>query len=165
MLPFATWIAGLELDVGWADNGNTTNPVPGTANTTVTAILPPVGTMKENWDGSVRGRLGFLTAPDTLVFAAGGLALQQVELSANCAGCGTTAFCLTPQSESYEKTMSGWTVGGGVRTQSLGRLARPRRVSLCRFRGLRTTNFPAVLLPRGDCDQRFTAHFGLAYKF
>lgn len=48
------WIAGLELDAGWANNSSTVNPVPGTSNAAIVGVNPPVGTVKENWDGTVR---------------------------------------------------------------------------------------------------------------
>ncbi|MSO66402.1 MAG: porin family protein, partial [Pseudolabrys sp.] len=117
------WIAGIEADIGWADNKKSANPAPGT-NVLVYGVLPPIlpiGTVKQDWDGSVRGRLGTLIYPDTLLFATGGLAIQRVKLSASCAVSNPAVdFCFTPQNESYTKTMTGWTVGGGVEQKLWG---------------------------------------------
>lgn len=165
------WIVGLEVDAGWAQNSDVVNPVPGTNDAAVLGKNPPVGTVKENWDGSVRGRLGTLITPDTLLFVAGGLALQQVELSASCAGGGAAGFCLTPLSQSNDMTMPGWTVGGGVEHQVWGHWLARIEYRYADFGTFTQPFFP----PCGAfCDQRFTANvrvrtemlnLGLAYKF
>jgi outer membrane immunogenic protein len=168
------WIVGLELDAGWANNRSTVNPVPGTGSAAFVGINPPVGTVKENWDGSLRGRLGTLITPDTLIFVAGGLALQQVELSANCAGGGLVGFCLTPQSQSNDKTMPGWTVGGGADYKIGSNWIARLEYRYADFGTFAQQFFPPCFVAGAVCDQRFTANvhvktqmlnLGLAYRF
>ncbi|WP_244625992.1 outer membrane protein [Bradyrhizobium betae] len=112
-----SWVAGVEADFGWADNKKTTSPVPGTAGLFFGTPLVglPSGTVKETWDGSLRGRLGYLIGPATLVYGSGGVAWHRIELNANCAPVPGNSFCFnTPHNETYASTRVGWTVGGGV---------------------------------------------------
>ena len=90
-----SWVAGVEADFGWADNSKTASPLPGTAGLFFGDPLVglPTGSVKETWDGSVRGRLGYLVAPATLVYGTGGVAWQRLELNANCTVVPGNAFC------------------------------------------------------------------------
>ncbi len=130
--------------------------------------------MKEDWDGSVRARLGTLVTPDTLVFATGGFAVQNLVVSATCAGGGGAAFCLTPQSESHEKLMTGWTVGGGLERRIWGNWLARVEYRFAEFGTFHQQFFPPCFVAGFICDQRFTAHVtvitqtanvGLAFKF
>jgi outer membrane immunogenic protein len=169
------WIAGVEFDVGWADNHATANPAPGTAVINgAPALNPPSVTVSEDWDASLRGRLGALVTPDTLVFVTGGFALQNVTLSATCAGGGVVAFCLTPQSESHTRVMQGWTVGGGIERRIWGNWLARVEYRYADFGTFDRQFFPPCVLPGGICDQQFTGHakvttqtanVGLALKF
>ena len=166
-----TWIAGIEADIGWANNSKTANPLPGTNNTAAPLGLP-IGTVKETWDGSLRGRLGYLVTPDTLLYGTGGVAWQHVRLSAYCPTNGAVVFfCFLPQNESHSKTMTGWTVGGGLEMKVWGNwLARIdyRYADFGTFDQVFFTANPPFF------DDRFTAHVkvqthtvtvGLAYLF
>jgi outer membrane immunogenic protein len=82
----STWIAGLEAEIGWADNRNTNGPIPGT--TLSGGILPSItngdtASVNLSWDASVRARAGALVQPNTLLFATAGLALQVLPCSAS----------------------------------------------------------------------------------
>jgi outer membrane immunogenic protein len=77
-----------------------------------------VGTVKESWDGSLRGRLGWLVTPSTLVYGTGGLAYGGVSGSymytASETGC---IVCSTVTGGgSWSTTRTGATGGGGVET-------------------------------------------------
>ncbi|MGE6036674.1 outer membrane protein, partial [Klebsiella pneumoniae] len=78
-----------------ADNKKTANPIPGTAGLFFGAPLLglPSGSVRETWDGSLRGRLGYLVAPTILVYGTGGVAWQRLELSASCSVVPGNPFC------------------------------------------------------------------------
>ncbi|BAM93115.1 putative outer-membrane immunogenic protein [Bradyrhizobium oligotrophicum S58] len=171
-----TWVAGLEGDFGWADNNKTASPLPGTAGlffgTPMVGL--PAGSVKDSWDGSVRARLGYLVAPDTLVYGSGGVAWQRVELNANCALVPGNAFCFgNPHNETFGSTRVGWTAGGGIEHMIGGHWIVRADYRYADF-GTWTQTF---FIPGGvgpGFDDRFTAHvttrthtatIGLAYKF
>jgi outer membrane immunogenic protein len=72
-------VLGVEGDAGWIANSNW------------------------NWEASVRGRLGFLMKPATLLYATGGVAFAQVH----------------PDSVALWSTKTGYAVGGGIETGAL----------------------------------------------
>jgi len=170
-----TWLIGIEADYGWANNSKT-GTVPGTIGTILggTVTNPPTGTAKETWDASVRGRLGMLVTPDTLLFGTAGPAWQRVQLSASCIVTGSgTDFCSLTHNESDSKTLLGWTVGGGVEHKILDRWfvrVDYRYSDYGTYKQLFFNAFSVAPL----FDDRFTAHVkvqtqtagvGLAYKF
>jgi outer membrane immunogenic protein len=180
-LPSA-WIVGVEADIGWANNTRTQTPVPGTAGifgsgcagtgTTTPCTGLPTAAVNETWDGSARGRLGMLVTPDTLLFGTAGVAWQRAEIAATCPGfVGIAPFCLVPRTESAAKTMTGWTVGGGLEQRMWSNwLARIdyRYAEFGTFSQLFFNTFGPGF------DERFTGNvkvrthtlnFGLAYKF
>jgi outer membrane immunogenic protein len=64
-------------------------------------------------DASVRLRAGFLVTPDVLVYGTGGVAFQNLKVSASCTAA-TSPACTDDLSTSFSKWLPGWTVGGGV---------------------------------------------------
>jgi outer membrane immunogenic protein len=71
---------------------------------------------RTDWLATVRGRIGFLAMPQTLLFATGGLAVGEIKASTNIipsggSSCATNAFCSNGRTSS---TRAGWTVGAGV---------------------------------------------------
>lgn len=113
----SAWLVGLEADIAWGDSSKTVVGIPGTI-----PAGPPLAatgdsaTVKEKWDGSLRARVGFLAAPTWLIYATGGVAWQQVDLTASCTGVISASVCGAglSTSETYSTTKAGWTVGGGV---------------------------------------------------
>ena len=88
------FVYGIEADWNWVDasgSGPATNWTGGVFNT------------KLSWLATVRGRVGVLIAPPTLVYATGGYAAGRVENDTN-------VFL----GYSDHSTRSGWTAGGGV---------------------------------------------------
>lgn len=112
------WVSGVEGYGGYANNKKTLNPIPGSPFVIGGLALTnnPSATVKETWDAGVRARLGYLVTPSTLVYATGGAAWQRVELQSSCPAFGAgTDFCFINEGEpKASKTMTGWTVGGGV---------------------------------------------------
>jgi len=171
-----SWVVGVEADFGWADNSKAANPLPGTAGVMFGAPLVglPAGSVKETWDGSVRGRLGYLVAPTTLIYGTGGVAWQRLELNASCTVVPGNSFCFgNPHNETLGSTRVGWTVGGGVE-QMIGRNWLVRvDYRYADFGTLTHTFFTAGGVGVGF-DDRFdarvkvrthTATVGLAYRF
>lgn len=168
-----SWVAGVEADFGWADNKKTVNPIPGTAGLFFGTPLVglPTGTVKETWDGSLRGRLGYLVGPSTLVYGSGGVAWQHLEVNANCTLVPGNGFCFgRAYNETYASTRVGWTLGGGVE-HVIGSNWLARVDYRYADFGTWTQTFFA---PGIGFDDRFTAHvtsrthtatLGLAYKF
>jgi len=112
-----SWLVGLEGDIAWADLSKLNGGFPGLCSPgtgTPCTSLDQI-TVKEGWDGSIRGRVGFLVTPTWLVYGTGGAAWQQVSINAACNGTGSNnSFCGIVITNSSSTVRSGWTVGGGV---------------------------------------------------
>lgn len=171
-----SWIAGVEADFGWADNKKTMNPIPGTTGLFFGAPLIglPSGSVRETWDGSLRGRLGYLVAPSILVYGTGGVAWQHLELNASCTVVPGNSFCFgASHNETLPSTRVGWTVGGGVEHMIGGHWLARVDYRFADF-GTWTQTFFATGGTGIGFDDRFTAHVrarthtatvGLAYRF
>ena len=113
-------ILSVEADAAWGRNKVTVAGIPGTygsggqgAGLGATAF--DTATVSLSWDGSLRARIGVLVNPEWLIYATAGLALQQVDVTATCNGSGfNSSWCVAVRSETYSKTLTGWTVGGGI---------------------------------------------------
>lgn len=110
---FGNWITGVEGDLGGGNSEDTLNGFPG-----LNINFPPTPTdtssVKLKWDGSIRGRLGYLIMPTVLVYATGGWAFQNINSAASCTT--NTGWCngVNVQSTSINQTLNGWTIGGGM---------------------------------------------------
>jgi outer membrane immunogenic protein len=120
----ARWVVGIETDFSASAIG-------GKAFSGTSILTGPIvtgsTTAKQDaaWYGTVRGRLGWLAAPNVMVFGTGGLAYGRTTQSATfdvntaffTAGGGFTFSCPgagTCMSGSSATTQVGWTAGGGV---------------------------------------------------
>ena len=174
------WIAGVETDVGWANNNKNAVPMPGTAGIngagcagTCTGL--PTSSVKETWDGSARGRLGTLITPNTLLFGTAGAALQSIELAASCGPTGAgTQSCSMIHNESYTKTKVGWTIGGGIEQDLANNWVSRVDYRYSDFGTFRQQLFNFFVPVPGGTDDRMTANvkvrthtlnFGFAHKF
>ena len=112
------WVVGVEGDINW-QKGETSNaqntPPPWLGYEQFT------GSQKQGADGSIRGRLGFLVTPWTLLYATGGLAIGQVSGSFSYAGCQIRRRVFVWRNvtgaATWSDTRVGGTVGAGVETQ------------------------------------------------
>lgn len=95
-----TWVVGIEADFDGAD-------IEGRAATSANTFSGSVGS-RLNWFGTVRGRVGFLVTPATLLYATGGWAYGHTTSSANAAAFGLSALASTGDNQ------NGWTAGGGI---------------------------------------------------
>jgi outer membrane immunogenic protein len=175
----STWLAGVEAEIGWADNRNANGPIPGT--TLSGGILPSVtngdtASVNLSWDASLRARIGALVQPNTLLFATAGLALQRVEITGSCSNDGVTTFCTAPNGVPHYDVQSlilpGWTIGAG-----LEHLLAPNWLVRLEYRYADFGQANPILFSQnfgnGGDDRVFahvyvrthTANLGVAYKF
>jgi len=119
---FTALVIGLEGDAAWGHNSKTLAGIPGTFGPSglgVDAGAQGFDSSKVNmgWEGSLRGRVGYLITPVWLVYTTGGVAWQQVDITSTCSGSlFNSSWCVAPRNETASTTRTGWTVGGGVET-------------------------------------------------
>jgi len=106
------WLAGIEADVGYATN-NKTIGVPGVSSAPGDTL-----NMREDWDESLRVRLGYAVASRTLIYATAGLAWQDLQATVTCSSqtpfpCGRFG-AVAPMSATNAGVRAGWTLGGGI---------------------------------------------------
>jgi outer membrane immunogenic protein len=123
------WVAGIEADAAWAHASSTQAGFPGctiASTCVVGAFATPNGLpfggdttrVTMNWDASVRGRLGYLVTPDTLIYGTGGVAFQNIEAFGQCGSLISSALCFTTTGQTapspgitQSTTLVGWTIG------------------------------------------------------
>jgi outer membrane immunogenic protein len=115
----ATWVGGLEADFQWADEKNsgnfsaTTNDCEG-----ICSISGTIGS-QIHWFDTVRGRLGWLYNPTTMVYGTAGVAYGKVSINGSLTNSCTQGLCATSPNGTFAFSSSsmnvGWTIGGGVR--------------------------------------------------
>lgn len=166
-----SWIAGVEGDVGFGDQttalpGFGASPSSGSSTSAADGL-----SVKTTWDASLRGRIGYLVTPATLLYATGGLAWQHYEVTSVCVG--PTCNDAVPAVVSNSATRTGWTLGGGLETALLGNWLlraeyRYADFGITPFAIARTTSGAGPALTVGNFDTRLRTHMasvGLAYKF
>jgi outer membrane immunogenic protein len=106
-------VIGVETDI----NGKSLSASAAQPGTNAFRTEYFTGSVKESWDGSVRGRFGFLVTPWTLVYGTGGLAYGGVSgsfsYSARDIITGTSSV---NGAGSWSTTRTGVTGGGGIET-------------------------------------------------
>jgi high affinity Mn2+ porin len=140
------WVIGWEADVQSTNQRVTTSHVcPGAVcNSTIAGFDAPVGVahaLELDWFGTLRGRLGALFTPDTLVYATGGFALGGVSHVGTISGFSvmpllddsgnpildasgnpittTAGNSANPRSQA---TRAGWAAGAGLEVRLVGNL-------------------------------------------
>ncbi len=114
------WMGGIEADLAWGDSSRSQSGIPGTFGSAgleapPSAVFHDTSSVKQESDGSLRARLGFLAAPDWMLYVAGGAAWQQLSVTAACDGNSIAgSWCFAARNESVSETRVGWTVGGGL---------------------------------------------------
>lgn len=99
-----TWAVGIEGDLGWGDSSRSVVGIPGTC-----CGLTQV---HQGWDGSIRGRAGYLLTPALLLYATSGITWQGLDIEAACRG--KSSPCTAVHDEKFSTTQAGWTVGAGI---------------------------------------------------
>ena len=166
------WVAGIDGDVGFADQtttlaGFTFSPAFGSAALAANGLA-----VRTSWDASARGRLGFLVTPTTLLYATGGAAWQHYDVTSTCASAISCVGVLTPTVIANSTTRAGLTVGGGIETALWGHwLARGEYRYADFGSSAFTLNRSVTGLANPIVDnfnvalRTHTATLGLAYKF
>jgi outer membrane immunogenic protein len=168
------WVAGLEGDVGFADQSTTRQSLAFSPGFVRFALPPDSLTVKTDWDASLRARLGFLLTPATLAYATGGVAWQRSEISSTCASIGCLGSVLSPAVISASRIQAGWTVGGGIETALGGNWFARAEYRYADFGAAPFTiarsalSNPALNPTVDNFDLKMQTHnasFGVAYKF
>jgi outer membrane immunogenic protein len=113
------WVVGIEGDIAWANSSSSIVGIPGTESAVI-AGAPGLdrSTVKQDWDGSIRGRVGFLATPRVMVYGTGGIAFTNASASATCGTPYQVGWCTLPANIGTTSTLSsnltGWTAGLGV---------------------------------------------------
>lgn len=109
-------VAGLELSGGYANNQSEKNYIDFT-NFFGTTKTDTYVRVRSDWDAKLRGRLGFLVTPSTLLYGTGGLAATRMKASTFCPSDGIVCTPAGPdRKQSESETLLGWTAGFGVET-------------------------------------------------
>jgi outer membrane immunogenic protein len=118
---YGSWVLGLELDAAWASakQDNTflfseeiyypkqIGGGLGSINVTTTTHN------QLNWFGTMRGRIGYLVTPTTLLYGTGGIAVGQVEAqSTHSLSIGS--YPIAAAVGTFNDTRAGWTAGVGL---------------------------------------------------
>jgi opacity protein-like surface antigen len=169
------WVAGIEGDIGNGDSRMTVAGIPGTYGNGVVSLPITSGidaqtvdsaSVKTGWDGTIRGKLGMLVTPTILFYGTGGVAFQQVSVSAACDG-SFSSFCTAPRAQTFSSTRVGWTAGLGIEAEVYGNWIGKAEVRYADFGHFNNTFFAGT----GDDVvtsvhvQTVTALAGVSYKF
>jgi outer membrane immunogenic protein len=139
---FGMWVAGVEGDWNWKNA-----EVSGNQSSASAIVVPPsgffgspstflrtdqfAGSVKQKWDASIRGRLGMLVTPWSMVYVTGGVAFAEISGSfaykgalfscpfgvsasvSSCASSFTPSIATTATAVTWSDTRVGSTVGAG----------------------------------------------------
>jgi outer membrane immunogenic protein len=110
---FGGMVVGIEGDTSYKNGSNSMSLYD--ANTFRQELF--TGSVKQGWDGSVRGRAGFLVTPWILVYGTGGVAAGRIEGSFSYAASDLMgAGASVTGSSDWSDVRTGLTAGGGVET-------------------------------------------------
>jgi outer membrane immunogenic protein len=173
-------VLGAEADVAWADSSAFVLGIPGAEDPGVTGS-PGLDSarIRETWDASVRGRLGYVVTGNVLLYGTAGASWINVQSSATCATAFPVGWCsaapnpLLGTTQTASATRVGWTAGGGIEV-----MVAPNWLARAEYRYTDYGTFGATLFTgfngvvnNGDAFtfntslKTQTALIGIAYKF
>ena len=154
-----TWVVGIEGDYAWGDSSELLARLPGAAVTNAGDSTEA----KQKWDANLLGRLGYLFAPNIMVYATGGASWIGVEANSIC----SAATCGTALTSSLSTTRSGWTIGGGVEWAITRNWLARAEYRYADYGTWRQTSFAGTVASSvfDTTMTTQTALAGLAYKF
>jgi opacity protein-like surface antigen len=191
------WVTGIEGDVGWGFGnsqmgqpgipgtfGNGSNNFfgqPGLGGPATDAQFSDSVSVKMGWDSTIRGKLGMLVTPTILFYGTGGVAFQEVQVSATCvpqpgqfpgivllsdiSWCGSTPA--PARSQTFSSLRTGWTAGFGVEGVLVGNWLGRFEARYADFGNYRNTFFQGTGfdVATNVHVQTLTALAGVSYKF
>jgi len=112
-----TWVAGIEADWSWTDAKSSFSQ-PWVRSDTGAVRPNTLATMSlsEDWIATVRGRIGYLVTPATLVYFTGGVAWSKFDYTGNSHNeliTSATQLPFVAQSQ-FSATKPGYVLGGGL---------------------------------------------------
>jgi outer membrane immunogenic protein len=135
---FGMWVAGVEGDWNWKNAEVAANQSSATAIVVHPDFGSPstflrtdqfAGSVKQKWDASIRGRLGMLVTPWSMVYVTGGVAFAEISGSfaylgtlhscpfgvsaSSCVSSSTPSVATTSTAVTWSDTRVGSTVGAG----------------------------------------------------
>jgi len=159
---------GVEADFGVGDSEKSQTLPGGYYLAGAQLTDPPTVSVKNQWDASLRLRLGFLATPSTMLYGTAGYAWQSLRVNANCSA--SSGFCTWSHDETASKVVSGWTAGVGMEHKLQKNVALRLEYRYSDYRAFQHTFFTFD----GSSDDRFTANvktesralnLGLVYQF
>lgn len=126
-IQLGAFVVGVEGDASYKNSKSSVTQITETPVAGAYRYDSFTGTLKQGWDGSVRGRLGVLITPTMLIYGTGGVAFGQVSGSLSyygqiCGGspCLPTWDYYSTSYTSFSETRVGATGGVGVEMQLFG---------------------------------------------
>lgn len=117
---YGAFVLGLELDAAWASAKQDNQFLfsqeiyyPKQLGSSGTIDVATTTHNQLNWFGTIRGRVGYLVTPTTLVFATGGLAVGQVQASSSHS-LSIEGYPIASAVGVFNDTRGGWTAGAGI---------------------------------------------------
>jgi outer membrane immunogenic protein len=101
---------GVESDIEWANMNRNVSGIFTNPNGTFNPIAGSAS-LKTDWFGTLRGRVGAIVNPNLLIYATGGLAYGQVNYNLNAIEFGPGSLFQTSLTSNNTKT--GWVLGAG----------------------------------------------------
>jgi outer membrane immunogenic protein len=164
------WVAGIEGDFGFAERTITRAGFAFSPGLFVVDSQSDHLTVKPTWDAGLRGRLGFLVNPATMLYASSGVAWQHYDVTSICAGPFCTVLNFLPAIITSSNTKTGWSLGGGIETAVWGNWLARGEYRYADFGAtpmtVARTSALGSIVDTFDVKMRtHTVTFGLAYKF
>jgi outer membrane immunogenic protein len=170
---FGRLVVGVEGDLGRAHSRQTRYGIPGAEDPADPVPGPDEITLAYRWDASLRGRIGLLAAPETVIYATAGRAWLKAEASVLCAVEFPDGWCGSDnvgKSSFVEDVLDGRTWGGGIETMLLEHWMLRLEFRHTSYESLEHTFFNGVVrnvdaVETSIGSETDTATLGLAYKF
>jgi outer membrane protease/opacity protein-like surface antigen len=162
-------VLGIEADLGKSNTSATHTGIPGVGSAAIQPFFSDSVMATTGWDGSLRGRLGAVINPSLMLYATGGLALQQFETRVSCPGAsGTISWCLADRDEKMGKVKAGYTLGAGYESLFAGNWFTRGEYRYSNFGSSDQVFFANAPLDTVSTKFDTSSHrlsFGLGYRF
>lgn len=107
------YVLGLEGDFGRSNASSTHLGIHGILPPDLQPLMTDATVVGSGYDGSLRLRAGMLMTPSLLLYATGGVAVQQTKAAVSCPET-VPSWCIGgPKHEEISKWQVGWTAGAG----------------------------------------------------